>query len=78
MGKLMDEVAAINITSGSSSIDNILRMLDEEDRDDLLNMIVDPLYTGRVISKALTNMGPRFAVSERTVQRYRQDLREVQ
>lgn len=77
MGRLMEEVAAINISSGKSAIDNILNMLDEEDKAFLLDMLVDPTYSGRTISKALTGMGPRFTVSERTVQRYRQDLREV-
>lgn len=70
---LKDEVAALNIVGGGNRVDNILEMLTKEERAELLEMLDNPIYTGRAIAKALSARGPSYSVSERTIQRYRQD-----
>lgn len=74
---LKDEVAALNIVGGGNRVENIIAMLDAEERKELIEMLDNHIYTGRAISRALSARGPAFAVSERTIQRYRQDREQV-
>ena len=81
--KLRDIVAELNIEGESGTIGDIMADLDSEDRellDAMLNTVLSETprtkykYTGRDVSRALNGLG--YDISERTIQRYRQDKRE--
>lgn len=81
--KLRDIVAEMNIEGESGAIGDIMVDLDTEDRELLDKMLYTVIsetpkvkykYTGRDVSRALNGLG--YNISERTVQRYRQDKRE--
>lgn len=73
---IREEIENLTIYGGGTSkVDNILAMLDDDERTELQELLADKRYTSRVIAKALSQRGGEYIVSERTVQRYRQDLR---
>lgn len=80
--KLRDIVADINIQSEGGRIGDILADLDTEDRELLREMLDSQTasgrykYPARTVSRALTAMD--HPISERSIQRYRQDKRESQ
>jgi len=80
LGNLRDSILDIHINGvqgGENRIELILNMLSEEDKADLESLLENRLITAGTIAKALTDMDPLYAVSERTVQRYRRTLREA-
>lgn len=89
--KLRDIVAELNIEGEDGTIGGIMADLDTEDRALLTEMLYDTVngsiqdqqghrpkykYTGRDVSRALNRLG--YDISERSIQRHRQDKRESQ
>jgi hypothetical protein len=72
---LKDELAELNIAASNNRLESIMQMLNTEDRAELVELLEDDSYTARQIAAVLCNRGPRFKISERTIQRYRQQQR---
>jgi hypothetical protein len=80
---LRDIVAELNIQTEDGALGDIMADLDLEDQNLLRDMVYSFVetgsrpkykYTARSVSRALSEMG--YSISERTIQRYRQDARE--
>jgi repressor of nif and glnA expression len=70
---LKDEVLRASVRK--LSMEHILESLDEEDRDDLVELLSGEAVDASTIALVLRKRG--FDISDRTVQRYRKTLGEL-